>query len=154
MKRSISICVMSSEIRMCTGSPTRCTPTNTTSDITSTTTRLCRTRLMMKTISVPFRNPRRHRVLVGARLVREAAAHRPGVDLVVQRDDADVLDRDLGGAREQVGALGVVDRGERVVDQLVDLRIGVAAAVRRSHAFLAVEGGEQRLERRGRLARA
>src|SRR5687767_3768941 len=96
MKRSISICVMSSEIRMCTGSPTRCTPTNTTSDITRTTTALWRTRRMMKTIGVLLvRLPDvgRERVLVGARLVAEAAAQRPGVHLVVQRDDAHVLDR-------------------------------------------------------------
>src|SRR5687767_10184011 len=152
MKRSISSCVMSSEIRMCTGSPTRCTPTNTTSDITRTTTRLWRTLLMMKTILFRFADPRRQRVLVGARLIGEAAAHRPGVHLVVQRNDADVIDRHLGSAREQLGALRVVRRGERLVQEFVHLGIGVAAAVRCPHALLAVEGREQRLERRRSLA--
>ena len=50
--------------------------------------------------------------------------------------------------------LRVLVRGERVVDQLVDLRVRVAAAVRRAHALVAVEGREQRLERRGGFAGA
>src|SRR5262245_22744545 len=111
----MSACVMSSEIRMCTGSPTTWMPTKTTSDITRTTIRLWISRRIRKTMRrylLAFGYSRGERVLVGAGLVAEPAAHRPGVDLIVKRDDADVLDRDLGRAREQVGALLVVDGAE------------------------------------------
>src|SRR5262245_58226245 len=148
---------MSSEIRMRTGSPTTLIPTKTTTDITRTTIRLWRTRRITKTIRrclLAFGHSRCEGVLVGSGLVAEPAAHRPGVHLVVQRDDPDVLDRDLRGAREQLGALLVVDSAKRLIDQLVDLLVGIAPAVRRPHALLAVERREQRLERRGGLAGA
>ena len=69
-------------------------------------------------------------VLVGARLVRQVLAHRPGAHLVVQRHQPRQLaDRLVRGARQHDAALGVVDRRQRLRQQRVDAGVGEAAAV-------------------------
>ena len=96
----------------------------------------------------------RERVLVGARHIGDAVARRPQVDLEVQRNDAGVVDRELGRALQQRLALGVVDGRERILGQRVDLAVRIAAAVRGAEALVAVVGHQQRLQRRRRFAGA
>ena len=95
------------------------TPRNTSADITSSTTALCISRRMMKTVTTaPFvRRAAECRgklrpasrvsrllhgmdveglgVLVGVAFEGEIAAHAPDRHFVVQRDDADIADADL-----------------------------------------------------------
>src|SRR5262245_29568205 len=75
---------------------------------------------------------------VGARRVPEAALHRPGGDLVMDRNDRVVAD---GGAhrlaRERLARL-VVDGGETALEQLVDLGVRVARPVERAESLLRV----------------
>ena len=81
--------------------------------------------------TAPFRpHLVRERLLVQPRLVDDAVARRPQVHLEVQRDDAGIVDRDLGGALQIRLALDVVDGLQRILGQRVDL--GVACSGRGS----------------------
>src|SRR3546814_11523824 len=83
----------------------------------------------------------RTRPLVCARGVLPRLARGPGVDLIVQRDQALILaDGLLGRGGQPSGTLLVVDGGQLVADAFVDLGSSVASAVRCHHAIVAVIG--------------
>src|ERR1700757_5197843 len=80
----------------------------------------------------------RERVLVGARDVAQAVAHRPQAHLVVKRHDRGIVDREFGGPLQERLALRVVDAHERVFEQQINLRVRIVAAVGGAEAlFLA-----------------
>src|SRR6187401_1521259 len=83
------------------------------------------------------------RPFVRARFVDDAPACRPQVVLVVERDDPEVADANLGGLLQQLFPLGVVYRRERLVEDRVELGVGVAAAVGCPRALAVVESCEQ-----------
>ena len=93
-------------------------------------------------------------VLIHARHVADAIACCPQVDLEVQRDDSRVVDRELGRSLQVGLPLHVVDGLQRILGQRIDLRVGIAAAIRGAVALVAVVRHQQRLQRRRRLAGA
>src|SRR5690242_13961408 len=124
----------------------------TMTDIATSTSTLCMRRRIMKTViarmlrhrgaavppphrcALPLGHPKRQRVLVGVGLVDQSLLRGPGGYLVVERDDAEIVDADLGRFLQQLLARGVVDRVQRLRELLVQLRIGVAATVGRTPA--------------------
>src|SRR5262245_31520768 len=90
---------------------------------------------------------RRQRVLIGARLVVEALAEAPGGHLEVERDRAVVGYGEAARLGEDFAALLVVDRGERLVDERVERRIGIAARVAEAAALVLARRREQRAQR-------
>src|SRR5512134_407575 len=69
----------------------------------------------------------RERVLVDPRRVSDPFSRRPGVDLVVERDDAELGHRDPHRLLDLLLAALVVDGGERAVEEVVHLLVAVAA---------------------------
>jgi hypothetical protein len=88
------------------------------------------------------------RAFVGARRVDDASARRPEVLLVIERDDADIRHRNFGCLLQKLLAFAVIDGGERLIEQRIHLRIGIAPTVRLAHAFVGAERGEQGFQRR------
>src|SRR5215472_15689893 len=146
---------------MSTGLPMANTPRNTSADITTSTRALCMSRRRMKTVIgtlgvVPLLLHRMDieglGVLARVAFEGEVAAHTPERHLIVERDDAGVLDAGLGRLREQARALLVVDGREGLLEDRVELRVRIAAAVGGAHALRGIVRREQRLQRRGGLA--
>ena len=65
--------------------------------------------------SLHFGHPIGQCVLVGPGQVRQSLAQGPGVDLVVQRDHAQIADADLARLLQQLLALGRIDGGQRLL---------------------------------------
>src|ERR1043166_7255610 len=155
--RAISAWSACGLIRISTGLPIMYTPTKISSDITASAIALCSRRRIrkasMSTGDVSVYRPEfvRQSALVGARRIGDAFAGGPQVDLVIQRDDAQVADRDFGRLLQQLLAPGVVDSGERLVERRIHFGIRILAAVGCAHAALAVGGGEQGAQRRRRF---
>src|SRR6185436_11684498 len=91
--------------------------------------------------------------LVGAWRINEPLARRPGVDLVVQRYEASVVDYELGRLLQQFFPLRIVDGREPLLEQRVHLRIRIAAPIPGAKALGLVIGRNQRAQWVRRLAR-
>ena len=79
-----------------------------------------------------------HGVLVGARRCRMPLRRGPGVDLVVQRDDRPSPMAISVALASRSCRLASSTVGQRLLDQLVDLGVGVAAAVGGAEAAILV----------------
>ena len=93
-------------------------------------------------------------VLADRRHIGEAGARRPDVLLDMQRNDRHIVERQLLRLLQDLFARRIVRGAERLVDQLVELRIGIAPAVGRAPALGRIERRVLRNQRIGRLGRA
>src|SRR5579859_5888 len=130
---------------MSTGFPIANTPRKTSADMTTSTSTLCMSRRRMKTVTpllLHWMDIERLRVLVRIAFEGEIAAHAPERHFVVERNDAGVLDPRFRRLRKESRALLVVNGRERLLEQRVELRVGIAAAVGGTHALGGIVGRE------------
>src|SRR5437773_3235333 len=148
--------------RMSTGFPTAYTPANTSSDMTNSTATLCaRRRTQRASIgglrgatarSIPA-DLMSQREFVRARRVSERLSHRPGRDLVMQRDNRVVPHGEAHRVAGERLALLLVHARKSALEQRIDVPIRVTRPVECAEALVRVGGcdkcaqGEVRGER-------